>query len=486
MNAPMQRIFQVDDDYRLISRLFIKLLALIYLAAFYSLSGQIVGLVGSNGILPFQELLRNSFAAQGYAAWWQIPNIFWLSSHDGALQAASWAGSLCALLLLAGIRPRAMLVLLFVIYLSLTQAGQFFLNFQWDYLLLEVGFLSIFLVDRPTRLVIFLFHWLLFRLRLLSGLSKILSGDPSWGSLTTLEYYFETQPLPHIGAWYAHQLPEGLLMTATALVLFSELLLPFFIFLPRPFRIFAALSTILVQIGIIATSNHNFINLLTILLCLFLLDDHFVRRLLPAKWRTASPPLPQHSGHSRFVPLISGLTAGFILLVSLSLGYQMISGRSLPEPLASIALTGHQFGLGNVYHVFPTMQRERHELRIEGSQDGIEWHAYRFRYKPGPLDRQPAFIIPHQPRLDWMVWFVPTQAPEMLYWFDRLMLRLWKNTPEVTGLLAHNPFSDRPPRYLRVLVYRYRFTSGQERLESGNWWRADYLGQFPNTPPRRP
>ena len=144
------------------------------------------------------------------------------------------------------------------------------------------------------------------------------------------------------------------------------------------------------------------------------------------------------------------------------------------------------WGLGNVYHVFPNMQTERHELTIEGSQDGRTWQAYRFRYKPNAPHEHPAFIVPLHPRLDWMMWFVPPQNPAMRHWFERFLYRLHQNSASVTALLQHNPFPDSGPRYLRVLSHRYRFTTAEERQNTGRVWHAEYLGEFPRVPPRTP
>ena len=132
------------------------------------------------------------------------------------------------------------------------------------------------------------------------------------------------------------------------------------------------------------------------------------------------------------------------------------------------------------------MQIERHELQLEGSDDGIEWKVYAFKYKPGALDEKPAFIIPHQPRLDWMIWFVPPRSQDMLYWFDRFLTRVHQGSPEVVALLEHNPFPEKPPRYLRVQAYQYWFTSTKERSDTGEWWKREYLGQFPYVRPRHP
>jgi hypothetical protein len=480
--------FQPATGYELTNWLFLKGLALVYLAAFLSLAVQIEGLAGSDGILPFHELLEYGFARYGYAAWLQLPNLFWINSSDLALQGAAIAGAvLAALLFLGWCRRRTILILLFVLYLSLYHAGQIFTNFLWDYLLLEAGFLAIFLADGPTPLVIFLCHWLLFRLRFLSGFSKLASGDPSWSSFTALKYYFETQPLPHIGSWYAHQLPEWLLSTGVGFTFFAELIVPFFIFLPRRFRIFAAAVTIVMQLLIIATSNHNFINLLTILLCLFLLDDRILGKLRPARryYQQLDLFCPPLSG--RLPKTLTGAAAVLVLAVSSSTMYSMLTQRPLPEALYVLSELAPRYGIGNVYHVFPTMQTERQELQIAGSYDGIRWYPYVFRYKPGALDEAPAFIVPHQPRLDWMMWFVPPQGRDMNTWFARFLDALADNKPAVSHLLAYNPFEGRaPPRFLRVDAYRYRFTTAEERSQTGNWWKSDYLGEFPYVRPRNP
>jgi len=476
------RHFQPAEGYTLVSWLFLKLLALIYFAAFMSLAVQIIGLVGPDGILPYQEMLDSQFREEGRNAWWRVPTLFWFSASNRALELVAWAGCALSILLFLGLQRKLVLTLLFVFYLSLFHAGQTFLTFQWDTLLLETGFLAIFLVNGPTRLLIFLYHWLLFRFRFMSGVAKLASGDPAWSSLDALKYYFETQPLPHVISWYAHQLPEWLLKGGVAFTFFSELIVPFFIFLPRPFRLFAAAITILMQLLIIATSNHNFVNLLTILLCLFLLDDRILNRVMPVG-------LQQKISFSRagLLQIIILPVAGLVILfTSVTVFSSMLSGYKQPAPVRESALIARSYGLGHIFHIFPVMQTERQELIVEGSHDGLQWKGYEFRYKPGALDKRPEFIVPHQPRLDWMIWFVPTQHPKNMFWFDRFLSRLWEGEEQVTKLLATNPFENEPPHYIRVLVYRYKFTTGEERTKTGNWWKREYLGQFPNVSPRRP
>jgi len=438
--------------------------------------------------LPLTEHLDLSFQQRGYQAFLYLPTLFWINSSDTALQLVAYAGCLFSTTLFLGYQKRKTLVLLFILYLSLFHAGQTFLTFQWDTLLLEAGFLAIFLTAGPSHLLIFLYHWLLFRLRFMSGLSKLLTDDPSWANLTTLNYYFETQPLPHTGAWYFHQLPEWILQAGVVFTFFTELIVPFFIFLPRKFRIFAAVITIFMQLLIIATSNHNWINILTIVLCLFLLDDRIIRKILPA-FLLPNNLLPdkikKHRTHKKItyaLPVIAVL----IISSSVAVFLKMTVASKIPVLITQSTVIIRSWGIGHAFHIFPTMQTERHELQIEGSYDGKEWKSYQFKYKPGPLQQRPAFIVPHQPRLDWMIWFVPPQHAEFMYFFDRFITKLEQGSAEVSALLEHNPFSEKPPKFIRVQVFQYKFTNFEERRQTGNWWKYKYLGLFPYVKPRRP
>ena len=488
-----KNLFEISDQHLLVSWLFIKLLAVIYFIAFLSLAVQITGLVGSSGILPIKEHLDYAFELHGYRAMLYLPTLFWINSADIALKLVAYAGCLLSIALFLGYNRRVVFILLFILYLSLFHAGQTFLTFQWDTLLLEAGFLAIFLTAGPSHILIFLYHWLLFRLRFMSGVSKLMTDDPTWANLTTLNYYFETQPLPHVGAWYFHQLPEWVLQAGVVFAFFTELIVPFFIFLPRKFRIFAAIVTIFMQLLIIATSNHNWINILTIVLCLFILDDRVIRKLLPdfllpariKQDQIKKAQINQTQGQSKIsyaLPLAAVLIIGSSVTVFLKMGVI----KQVPYAISQTSLLVRSWGIGHAFHVFPTMQTERHEFQIEGSYDGKEWKAYQFKYKPGPLDQAPKFVLPHQPRLDWMIWFVPPQNPEFMYFFDRFISSLEQGSADVLSLLEHNPFTDRPPEFIRIRVYLYRFTSFEERKASGNWWKYQYLGVFPHVRPRRP
>jgi hypothetical protein len=156
----------------------------------------------------------------------------------------------------------------------------------------------------------------------------------------------------------------------------------------------------------------------------------------------------------------------------------MFTRRSAPEPLASLVDPVRPFQIANRYHVFPTIKQERLELFVEGSDDGENWQPYGFAYKVGDPARRPPVVVPHQPRLDWMLWFVPGRHPMNLMWLDRFAQRLLEGSPSVTGLLDTNPFAQEPPRYIRISLYRYRFASPESHQEVGLWWEREYLGPF--------
>jgi hypothetical protein len=467
-----------EPGYRLVSVLFLRLLGLFYLIAFISLGSQVQGLVGSQGIIPIADLLSDFATRSGIERYFQIPTLFWLNAGDATLNLAVIVGCAAAVLILLQRWTRPALIAAYLLYLSFYHACQPFLHFQWDGLLLEAGFLAIFLTPN-SRLVILLFRWLLFKLRFMSGLAKLSYNDPAWSGLTALNSYFEVQPLPGPLAWYAHHLPEWLLRVGTAGTLVVELLVPFMMFLSRPWRFAAAWLTILWQVLIILTSNHNWFNFLTIALCLFLFDDRALQRVLPGgiwkrlDWPTLSTPRGGFLSRGAL-----GVLAGLIMVVSTVQFWDLITHRGDPDTLVGKLVSyAETYRIANKYHVFPTMTTRRIELEIEGSLDGREWRPYHFRYKPQALDKQPQLVIPHQPRLDWQMWFV-TLHPKYMPWFESFLYALLDNSPTVTALLQDNPFPDEAPRYIRVLAWQYHFTDAAERATTGNWWRREPLGPF--------
>lgn len=449
--------------FQKIEWLFLRLLALVYLAAFLSLGGQLRGLIGTRGILPVSGYLDAVGHALGADAWRMVPTLLWLGHSDAVLSGWCIAGAIVAIVLLTGFFERVCLILLYVLYLSLVSAGQDFLSFQWDMLLLEAGFLSIFLGS--SRVVVWLFRILAFRLVFSSGAVKLLSGDPAWRNLSAMSYHYFTQPLPTPLAWYFEQLPFWFQKFSTASVFAVELVIPFFIFLPRRARCFGAWCLIGLQMLILITGNYAFFNWLSIGLCIFLLDDAAVARWIPARQGIATP-------HKLAI-------AAAILVVSLG-ALQMIAtfGARLPRIGTELLQAEQPFGIVNTYGLFAVMTTTRPEITIQGSNDGANWSEYIFKYKPGPLDRRPSWVAPYQPRLDWQMWFAALGNYRENPWFVNFEARLLEGSPDVLRLVQKNPFPNAPPRYVRALVSTYQFTNWSERRVTGNWWKAEPAGVY--------
>ena len=461
--------------------LFLRVLAIVYVAAFASLAVQITGLIGARGILPIEEFFKAATQAFGGAAFLKVPTIFWWGSSDAMLRGACWAGVALSALLFAGVFQRAALVLLFALYLSLSSAGQDFLSFQWDSLLLEAGFLAIFL--GRAKIVVWLFRWLVFRLNFLSGSVKLLSHDETWRNLTALDYHYHTQPLPNVLAWYADKFPARLQHFSTLMVLVIEIGAPFLIFAPRRLRHFGATCLIGLQVLILMTGNYAFFNLLTIALCLFLFDDRAFKKwpVASGQWPVAQKPdgrqlltghRPLDTGH-----FFSAALTALILTLSLTRMIGTFAGEE-PEPLRTIESALSPFQIVSSYGLFAVMTTSRPEIIMEGSNDGETWLAYEFRYKPGDPRTAPRWVAPHQPRLDWQMWFAALGNARSNPWFVSFALRLLEGSPPVLALLEKNPFPDHPPRYLRALVYEYTFTDLETHRRTGDWWQREPRGTY--------
>ena len=451
--------------YGAVERLFSAILGLIWMVAFVSFGVQAAGLIGSHGVLPASHYLTRLTRAFGGAAWRVAPTVFWLGSGDAAIRAVWIAGTVCGLMALCGVFRRASLAAAFVLYLSLVSVAQEFLSYQWDYLLLETGFLAILLGYSPV--VVWLYRWLLFRLMFLSGAVKLLSGDRTWLHLDALRYHYQTQPLPTPLAWYAQQLPVWAQKASCFLVLFTELAIPFLVLGPRRARRIAAVWLVGLQWLIILTGNYAFFNWLAIALCLFLVDDEWLARIvLRGRFERLARPVPTRRRLAWPVAVI-------LFFLTLSLVMETLHGW-VPAAARTAVATAAPFGIANSYGLFAVMTTTRPEIVIEGSNDGVNWRAYEFRHKPGPLDRPPPWVAPHQPRLDWQMWFAALGSSRENPWFLNLLARLLEGEPEVLRLMGGNPFPGRPPTYIRARLYDYRFTTWGSR----QWWKRTLLGYY--------
>jgi hypothetical protein len=306
-----------------------------------------------------------------------------------------------------------------------------------------------------------------------------------WSALTALDYHYWSQPLPTVFAWWADKSSEWFKHFSVAFCLAVEIIAPLFIWAPRRPRLIAAGLMIFLQIVIALTGNYCFFNLLTIALCLLLIDDASIRTFC----RRVHPCIDDASGLSpartgRALPnRLRGYAAIVVIIVTLPINAWLIFSAFKPQSrppgwLANFYEQLEAFRIVNGYGLFRVMTKDRDEIVIEGSADGIEWLPYEFKWKPGDVKRAPGWCAPHQPRLDWQMWFAALESPQQNPWLIGLIARLLEGSRDVIGLLARNPFPDKPPNYIRSIFYRYRFTTNDERRRTGAWWKREELREY--------
>lgn len=448
----------------------------VYLIAFTSLRAQVKGLYGERGIRPvrtYLDAVRTHIPASR-ERWRRVPTIFWLDASDASLVRACRAGQVGSVLMMLGVAPRLVGVGLWGLYLSFVSVGREFLSYQWDVLLLENGLHAVAIApasprERPPWTAVALMRWLAFRLQLESGHAKLASRDRTWRNGDAMTYHFATQPLPTKLGWGAHQLPRPLKHAMTYGTLVVELGAPWLAFAPRTLRklAFAALSGL--QVMIAATGNYGFFNLLTIADNVWLLDDRTIAGPLARVVRGTRP-----SAWRRLVSAAS--TASLIALSAALLVPRLFRRARVPESLDRAHDAIAPLRSVNAYGLFAVMTTDRPEIAIEGSDDAVIWRPYEFRYKPGDMQRAPRLVAPHMPRLDWQMWFAAMRpAPP---WFMKFLQRLLEGSPDVLALLATNPFPDRPPRYVRALLYDYKMTDRATRDATGAYWKRELLGTY--------
>jgi hypothetical protein len=446
-------------------------LALVYLVAFLAAAFQFVPLVGERGLLPVSRFT----SAVPFKA---SPSLFFIWQSDLIFRAAAWTGAALAGLILIGIPQRGgaagvaiAWALLWVLYLSFVNVGQTFYGFGWESLLLEAGFLAIFLGGRatpPSTWMTWLWAWLLFRVMFGAGLIK-LRGDPCWRDLSCLDHYFETQPMPNPLSWYFHWMPAAVHRAGVAFNHVVELMVPFFYFTPAPLSSIAAMVTIVFQLVLIASGNLSWLNWLTLVLCLPLIDDRFW------SWLPVTPPA------------LDAPTAAYRLAVAALVGcVAILSIRPALNLYSRTQMMNFSFNplhIVNTYGAFGTITRTRYEIVIEGTDEttitpATRWREYEFKGKPGDPSRLPPQVAPYHLRLDWLMWFAAMSPAPRDQWMVTLVARLLEGDREVATLFRTTPFPDRPPAFVRARYYRYRFTTPAERARGGGWWARDLAGEF--------
>lgn len=476
----------MPPTYRLTRWLFLRLLGGVALVAFVSLAVQLRGLVGSRGILPAAEFLQRAREALGGRAIFELPTLLWWWSSDAAMLLVAASGIVASLLLVAGWLEGPAAVVAWICYLSLTVAGQTFLSFQWDALLLESLLCAAFWASwrwrsRPGDAESVAGRWLVwmlvFKLMFLSGATKLLSGDPTWRDLSALTFHYQTQPLPSWISWWMHRLPVAVQRASVVGMLFVELVLPLLLLSPWRAgwaRRIAAVGFGGLQLVIAWTGNYGFFNVLALLLSLALIDDSVWRAGWRHLSRRAAADAPAEISTSRLpwaVALAAGAVAG-LSLVSLAAEMQRTAGRALPAWERATLEVVSPWRSINGYGLFRVMTTERPELIVEISDDGDSWREVVFRFKPGPLARRPPVVPFYMPRLDWQMWFAALDPGRAEGWLAPFLERLLQDEPAVWSLLGE-PRPATPPRGVRLLRCRYRFSTAEERRVSGRWWARD-------------
>ena len=457
------------SSYVLPRFIFQRLLGFVYLIAFAIVVNQFRGLCGQHGLQPVSLFVKR-------IEFWDSPSLFWFFSSDDFIMTIAWLGLLLSVVATLGLSDIfanwisiVTWLLLWMIYLSFVNVGQTFYGFGWEILLLETGFLAIFLGSihtSPSTIMIWLMRWLLFRVMFGAGMIK-LRGDSCWRDLTCLKYYYETQPMPNPLSWYFHYQPMWMLRAGVLVNHFVELIVPFGFFGPRPVRLVAGVITILFQLTLIASGNLSWLNIITIVLCFACFDDAFLNlfaSIIPKSVATSA------SGVQAFV--IYGL-AILVLTLSIRPAWNLFSRTQIMNT------SFDPLHLVNTYGAFGSVTRKRYEIVIEGTEDAeisseTKWLEYEFNGKPGATDRRPPQVTPYHYKLDWQMWFAAMDRYWNHPWIINLMAKLLHGQQEVVGLLRHNPFSNRPPQFVRALLYRYQFSKPGE----DGWWKREYVGEY--------
>jgi hypothetical protein len=449
-------------------------LAFVYLVAFLVAVRQFRPLSGEDGLLPLSNAVE-------YWEFREKPSLFHWFDSDDAIAAVAWAGVALAMLALLGLPsmlgtlPRMVVwVAMWGLYQSFVNLGQDFYGFGWESMLLEAGFLAIFLGGgemAAPAVVVWLFRWLLFRNMFGAGLIK-LRGDDCWRDLTAMEYHYETQPMPNPLSWHTHHLPPWVHKAAVLTNHVVELAVPLLYFAPQPFAAIAGLVTIGFQLWLMVTGNFSWLNLLTAVLAFSTFTDAQISRLLGGAFTPpATAAMP--TWHTALVVLL----ALVVLVLSVRPTVNMLS----PSQIMNTSFD--PFHLVNSYGAFGSITKTRYELVIEGTNgDPHEeegWEEYSFYGKPTDPGRRPPQIAPYHHRLGWQLWFAAMSSVRRHPWVVHLVAKLLRGDEGTLSLLRTSPFpADDPPEYVRVMRYEYRFTTPEERAESGDWWHRERVSAY--------
>jgi hypothetical protein len=452
-------------DYWLGRLVFQRGLAAIYVIAFLAAALQFRPLLGERGLTPIPAYL-------GRISFRRSPSLFHLHYSDRFFATVAWGGAALAAAVVAGLADvvplwASMLLwaFLWALYSSIVNVGQVWYGFGWETLLLESGFLAIFLGNArtaPPVLVMWLIRWLIFRLEFGAGMIKM-RGDRCWRDLTCTRYHHETQPMPGPLSWFFHHLPDPLHRVEVLANHFSQLVVPFALFAPQPVASAAAGVVIITQLWLVLSGNFAWLNWLTIVLAASVAFSSVTARALSLPGAPRFGPAPVW-----FEALVIAVTA-VIAVLSYWPARNLISRQQLMnysfDPLRLV----------NTYGAFGGITRRRYEIAIQGTRDAAitdetAWQEYQFKGKPGDPRRRPPQVAPYHLRLDWMMWFAALSPLYAEPWLVPFLYKLLEGDRVTLALLRSNPFPDAPPTYVRAQLYRYRFTSWRQLRETGAWW----------------
>jgi hypothetical protein len=470
-------------DYQVARVLIERGLAALYLVAFAVAWRQFPALCGERGLEPAPRYL------EVIPRFLDAPTIFrWIGYSDAKLRALAGIGAAVAIALVLGLPQSTALPLdaglvltmlawfaLWAMYQSIVNIGGSFYSFGWETLLLEAGFLAIFLgtaAIAPPILVLLLFRWLAFRVEFGAGLIK-LRGDRCWRDLTCMDFHHETQPMPNPLSWFFHKLPKSLHRIETVGNFVAQLVLPFGLFLPQPFATVAAILMVLTQLYLVVSGNYAWLNWVTIVVMTAAIADPVLQSVVPIATTPAEA----------FAATPAWFTIAGVALTLLVVMLSWFPVRNLLSPRQAMNASFDPFRLVNTYGAFGSVSRVRDEVVIEGTDAdsidaGTAWREYEFKGKPGDVRRLPRQYAPYHLRLDWLMWFLPLSSRYGERWFVPFLVKLLEGDRQTLALLGGNPFPDRPPRFVRALLYRYRFTSWRERRDTGAWWARSLVGEL--------
>lgn len=472
------------SEYWLTRFVLLRVLGFVYFFAFLSLAIQVIPLMGENGLLPAKAFLSEFHFENKIDAFIKLPTIFWLNESDNFLLFLAWLGVALSFILMIGFANVPLMAVLWLVYMSFVHIGQLWYSYGWEIQLIETGFIAIFLCPlldmRPfpknaaPAPVIWLFRWLAFRVYIGAGLIKI-RGDECWRNLTCLYYHYETQPIPNPLSPYFHFMPRLLNRLGVLWNHFIELIVPFFVFYPGIVRNIAGMLLISFQVILILSGNLSFLNWITIVPAIACFDDRFFRRILPERivqkaWHTA-----KNKRQYKSQKIVAWVLVALVAFLSIPVI------KNLASPYQYMNTSFNRWELVNTYGAFGSIGRQRYELVLEGTEDETinqqtKWKEYEFKAKPGNPYRKLPVIAPYQPRIDWQIWFAAMERPEQNPWLVHLIWKFLHNDKGAISLIAYNPFPDKPPKYIRVEFYHYKFAPIGNK--DGLVWNREYIGEW--------